>query len=238
MGMTSRRKAERLIAEGLVTVDGAVASLGLKVLPGDHDIRIDDKVLDHQRGMAPKVYWLLNKPDFTLVSHSKDQGKERIYDLPSLKKVPFSLSAVGRLDYRTQGLLFLSNDGPLIHRLTHPNYKIPRHYHALVSGKLTWEEIKKIRNGLKLKDGVVNQVDIEYLRGENLGHSSGSWYLVTVREGRNRLVRRLFEALDYKVVTLVRIGFGDICLPPALKPGHYQQLTAKEIRYLKRSVQL
>ena len=237
MGIASRREAEGLIKNGHVTVDGEVAHLGMKVGLGSHNIKIKNKAVS-LRSEVPKVYWLLNKPDFTLVSKKGEQDKQTIFDLPSLRKVPFPLSAAGRLDYRTTGLLLLSNDGELIHRLTHPSYKVPRHYHALVPGKLTAEQLASVRSGLKLQDGVVSDVKITYLDSQNLGKTSGSWYLVTVKEGRNRLVRRLFAHLDYKVLNLIRVGYGDLQLPRQLEPGKYQQLTSREVSYLKRAVRL
>ena len=114
--------------------------------------------------------------------------------------------AAGRLDYRTEGLLILSNDGDFVHKLTHPKYKLPRSYYVLVNGKLDSEQINQIENGIKLKDGMTLPTKLKVIHGKNLGKSQGTWYSITVYEGRNRLVRRLFEHFELNVVKLVRYG--------------------------------
>ena len=229
-GLTSRRQADTWISEGRVKINSKIAVLGDKVDPETDVIYLDDKpVLDKA---PPKVYWLLNKPDRTLCSHEKDGTKKRIFDLPKLKEVNFHLFSVGRLDYRTEGLLLLTNDGDLCHRLTHPKYKMPRHYMVLINGKLTVAEMRSLKTGVELQDGKAKCL-ISSAQGVNLGKSKGNWYYVTVYEGRNRLVRRLFEHFEHKVLKLVRNGFGDLRLDSKLKPGHYRQLTSAEIRSLK-----
>ncbi|SME90060.1 23S rRNA pseudouridine2605 synthase [Pseudobacteriovorax antillogorgiicola] len=180
---------------------------------------------------------MLNKPDFYLTSHKGDGGKDTVFDLPVLKNVPFKLNTVGRLDYRTEGLLLLSNDGAFIHHLTHPKYKMPRHYYALVNQKLSKDQEAEIKKGITLDDGKTGLVDIRHAQRMNLGKSQGSWYYLTVHEGRNRLVRRIFEHFDIKVVRLIRFGFGDLRLPEDLKPGEYRQLSSEEIAKLKKESQ-
>jgi len=148
--------------------------------------------------------------------------------------LPFLVSPVGRLDLRTEGLLLLTNDGDLAHQLTHPRNKVPRHYHVLISGRLTKEEEQKIASGaLVLEDGPVKKADIRYAHRHALGGSSGSWYMLTVYEGRNRIVRRMFETLGYKVVRLIRVGIGNLRMPEDLTPGDYRQLTADQLDQLK-----
>lgn len=148
------------------------------------------------------------------------------------------VSPVGRLDFRTEGLLLLTNDGELARRLMHPKFEVPRYYHVLVSGELRSGDEDAIRRGITLEDGPTSNVDIVFSNNVDLGKSKGSWYHVTVREGRNRLVRRLFEAINYKVIRLVRFGYGDLRLPQDLEPGGYRQLNSEEIRKLKHLVQL
>lgn len=181
---------------------------------------------------------MLHKPDEVLTARSDGFQRTTIYDLPVLKKVPFLVVPVGRLDYRTEGLLLLTNDGELANRLCHPKYHVPRQYHVLVGGKLTEEQEKAIRHGITLEDGPTGKVDLRYAHGKNLGASRGSWYMITVYEGRNRLVRRLFEHFGCKVVRLLRVGFGDLAMPEELKAGDYQQLTSEQIASLKRATQL
>lgn len=237
MGIASRREAERWISEGRVAVNGElVSSQGIKVDPSKDEIRLDGKILG--TALPPKVYWLLNKPDKVLTARVDSSDRMTLSDLPKLKKVNFSYSPVGRLDYRTEGLLLLSNDGELVNRLCHPKYKVPRTYHVLISGKLDKKAENGIRKGVRLDDGMTNPAELVYAHGKNLGKSKGSWYFITVYEGRNRLVRRLFESFDHKVVRLIRVSFGEIDLPDDLLPGEYQQLTSSDIRKLKKATDL
>lgn len=181
---------------------------------------------------------MLNKPDSFLTSREDDRGRPTIFDLPKLKGLPFIISPVGRLDYRTEGLLLLSNDGELVHRLTHPSFKVPRCYHVLANGKLTKEQEREIRSGLTLKDGPVRGTKIRSIQRQNMGATPGNWYDVTVAEGRNRLVRRIFEYFDLKVVRLIRYQYGELELPSDLAPGDYLQLTSDQIRALRKATQL
>ena len=237
LGVASRRQAESWISAGRIAINGQVLTeQGHKINPSEDQVTLDGKLI--QGKAPPRVYWLLHKPDQTLTSRPDDSGRPTIYDLPNLKKLKFQVPTVGRLDFRTEGLLLLTNDGKLAHRLMHPSYKMPREYHALVTGKLTDAQIKAIRAGLTLEDGPTQPVKLRYAHGRNLGQSRGSWYVVTVTEGRNRLVRRLFEYFDERVVRLIRVGFGTLRLPEELSPGDYRQLNSDEIRTLKSATQL
>lgn len=237
MGIASRREAETWISEGRISVNGRkVTEQGTKVTPGVDKIEIDGRLVASEP--PPRVYWLLHKPDEVLTTRADEFQRTTIYDLTSLKGLPFLVAPVGRLDYRTEGLLLLTNDGELANRLCHPKYKVPRYYHVLISGKLTAEEEAGIRSGVKLEDGPTERTELSYAEGRNLGASKGSWYRITVYEGRNRLVRRLFEHFNHKVVRLIRVGFGDINLPEDLKPGDYTQLSSSQIRALKKATGL
>lgn len=237
MGIASRREAETWITEGRVVVNGQkVTEQGTKITPGVDKIEIDGRVVGGEP--PPRVYWMLYKPDEVLTTRQDDFQRTTIYDLPQLKKLPFLVAPVGRLDFRTEGLLLLTNDGELANRLCHPKYKVPRHYHVLISGKLTEQEQSAIRAGVRLEDGMTERCQLSYAEGKNLGASRGSWYRITVFEGRNRLVRRLFEHFNHKVVRLIRVGFGDIVLPEDLKPGEYRQLKSDQIKLLKQATGL
>ena len=236
-GVASRREAEQWIDEGKVFVNGKLVT--------EQGLRIDpqvDKVTVLGRHISdvppPRVYWLLNKPDMVLTSRPDGTGRLSIYDLYSTRDLQFLVSPVGRLDFRTEGLLLLSNDGELVHRLAHPKYKVPRYYNVLIDGRLSHEEESFIRRGIELEDGLTGKTELIFAHSVNLGQSRGSWYFITVYEGRNRLVRRLFEYFGFKVVRLVRYGFGDLRLPDDLPAGQYRQLTPSEIKYLKETVQL
>jgi len=237
LGIASRREAERWLEAGLISVNGKVVTeMGMRIDPESDQVMVKGKLVENKA--PPRVYWLLNKPDKVLTARSDDRERETIYDLPKLKKISYLVSPVGRLDYRTEGLLLMTNDGELANRLCHPKYKVPRQYYALANRKLTDDELKQIREGIKLEDGMTQKIKITFDNGMKMGASKGAWYDVTVNEGRNRLVRRLFEHFDVKVVKLLRYAFGDIFIPPSLVPGDYQQLTPEQIAKLKASAQM
>jgi 23S rRNA pseudouridine2605 synthase len=237
LGIASRREAEKWISEGRLAVNGKVVKeLGTKVNTESDRVALDGKALTSK--VPPKVYWLLHKPDKILTARSDElTNKPTIYDLPMVAKSKFLVSPVGRLDFRTEGLLLLTNDGELSYRLCRPEYHVPREYQVLLDGRLTKEEEQQIKKGIVLEDGPVKDVKIAYVHGANMGVSTGSWYMVTVHEGRNRLVRRLFEHFNKRVVRLIRVGFGDIRLPGDLPAGEYRQLTTEEVLTLRKSTE-
>jgi len=236
-GIASRREAEGWIEEGKVFVNGKlVTEQGMRIDPDTDKVTVLGRHINNTP--PPRVYWLLNKPDMVLTSRPDGTSRMTIYDLHSTRDLQFLVSPVGRLDYRTEGLLLLSNDGELVHRLAHPKYKVPRYYNVLIDGRLSYEEESALRRGIELEDGITGKSEVIFAHSVNLGQSRGSWYFITVFEGRNRLVRRMFEHFGFKVVRLVRYGFGDLRLPDDLPAGDYRQLTNSEIKYLKDSVNL
>lgn len=237
MGIASRREAEKWISEGRLAVNGKIVKeLGTKVNVDTDRVALDGKQVKTK--VPPKVYWLLNKPDKTLTARSDElTNKPTIYDLPMVAKAKFLVSPVGRLDFRTEGLLLLTNDGELSYKLCRPEYHVPREYQVLLDGRLSKEEELQIKKGITLEDGPVQDVKIAYVHGANMGVSTGSWYMVTVHEGRNRLVRRLFEHFNKRVVRLIRIGFGEIRLPNDLPAGEYRQLTTDQVATLRQSTE-
>lgn len=235
IGLCSRRTAEQWMNENRLKINGKFARPGDRVSVGSDQVELDGQPI--RNTPAPKIYWIFNKPDGYLTAHKPQEGKPCIYELPRLKNLSFHMFPAGRLDYRTEGLLLLTNDGELSYRLCHPRYKQPRKYQVLVNGKLTKAQLLSLRSGITLEDGPVN-CEIGHAHSVPLGKSKGCWYLVTVREGRNRLVRRMFEHLNLKVLRLIRYGFGNLRLSEELLPGHYRQLHAKEIQQIKKSVSL
>lgn len=231
LGITSRREAELWITEDRITVNKKPASIGQKIDP-DHDlVRIDEVLV--QPKAPPRVYWLLNKPDKVLTSRKSIGKQQTLYDLPCLAGIKFLVAPVGRLDYRTEGLLLLSNDGELVHRLSHPKYKLVRRYEVQTKELLPGVHGKKpVQQTLELEDGSCT-FEIAHLRS-----SMGNWYRISVQEGRNRLVRRIVTHMGTEVTRLIRTHFGELELPRDLPPGSYRQLSSNEISYLKKSVGL
>lgn len=216
-GIASRRKAEELIAEGRVAVNGAIARTGQSVNPARDRITVDGKVV----ATAPTAAtWIvLNKPPGVLTTASDPEGRKTVFDLVDAKP---GLTYVGRLDYMTEGVLLLTTDGAAAHRLTHPSTEVERSYRALVRGDGP-AAVRAARKGVELEDGIVQPLDVE-------AHSisRGLWELdLTIREGRTREVRRLCEALGLEVERLVRTRFGPVTLGK-LAPGETRNLTRTE----------
>jgi pseudouridine synthase len=227
-GVASRRAAEQLIAEGRVSVNGAtVREMGTKADPASDDIRVDGRRI---KSAAPLRYILLNKPAGYITTRSDPQRRPTVIDL--LRGVREYVYPVGRLDYDTAGLLLLTNDGDLAARLTHPRHGIERTYEARVAGVPDADAIERLRKGIPLDGRRTLPADVTLL---NRGRTARDGVLVmTIREGRNRQVRRMCEAVGHPVRALTRTRIGPIS-DKRLKPGMWRELRDEEIRDLKRA---
>lgn len=232
-GVASRRHAEQLILEGKVQVNGQkVTELGTKVRPTDI-VTVDGRKL--QRSQKPSYeYYLLNKPTGYITSVTDPQGRRTVMDL--MKGVKQRIYPVGRLDYDTSGLLVLTNDGDLAHRLMHPRFGVDKTYRVEVKGTIPHHALERLRNGVELEDGKTAPARVRILPRTNQG--SLQPVEITIHEGRNRQVRRMFDAVGFPVVTLERIQFGPLRLDDNLKVGTYRSLTAKEVQELRKAVKL
>jgi len=229
-GIASRRGADELISKGLVEVNGCVVSeLGFKVNPTD-EVTVDGMTLSQKE--IRKRLFLFHKPDLTLTSRASDDHKKTIFQLDSMKALPANAQAVGRLDFRSEGLLILTNDGDLSYALMHPRFSVEKTYAVFLNDLYTPDITEKLLNGIHLEDGLARAVKVRKGGKEQLGKSQGQWVEITVTEGRNRLVRRMFEALGYKVLRLVRTAIGDVLLPSELKPGEVREALPVERKYL------
>jgi 23S rRNA pseudouridine2605 synthase len=217
-GVASRRAAERLIADGRVSVDGAVATDPARDVGAEHDVRFDGRPV----AAEPHAVYLLNKPAGVVSTAHDPQGRPTVVQLvPS----PQRLYPVGRLDADTTGLILLTNDGELAHRLTHPSFEVPRTYRALVRHPPVKEPaLRALREGIELEDGLTAPAKVRRLTADRLE--------LTIHEGRKRQVRRMCEAVGHPVRALERVAFGPLRLG-ALEPGEHRRLTPAEVERLR-----
>jgi 23S rRNA pseudouridine2605 synthase len=226
-GVASRRAAEKLIAEGRVTVNGeTVREMGTKADPARDDIRVDGRRITSAERLR---YILLNKPAGYVTTRSDPQRRRTVIDL--LHGVNEYVYPVGRLDYDTQGLLLLTNDGELTARLTHPRHEVERTYEAHVAGVPDDEALDRLRSGLPL-DGHRTLPAAVVLLNKARRDRDGV-LLITIREGRNRQVRRMLEAVGHPVQALRRVRFGPLGVR-GLKPGEWRELSPDEVEKLKK----
>ena len=218
-GITSRRNAENLILAGKVTVDGKIIKeLGAKFDATKNKICVDGKILKFD---AEKIYILLNKPRGYVCTAKDERGRKTVLDLIN---IPERVFPVGRLDLNSEGLLLLTNDGELMNALIHPKFKINKTYRAKISGEVTEEKLDKLRAGIELEDGLTAPAEI-FLIEENLVE-------ITIHEGRNRQIRRMFAAIGCDVKRLKRINFAGLTLD-GVAVGKFRRLTSAEIKNLK-----
>ncbi len=225
-GVASRRKVEEMIAEGLVTVNGRVAVIGEKADPAIDHIKVGQKKIS---GSEPKVYVVMNKPRGVITSLSDPEGRKTVMDF--LKGVRVRIFPVGRLDYHSEGLLILTNDGELANRLMHPSSKVDKVYHVKIREKLSDSEISRLRRGIRLDDGITAPAIVKPLPASD----RGSWVEITIHEGRQRQVRRMFEAVGHLVQRLRRVRIGPLALG-GLKAGESRLMSQDELTKLSRSI--
>ncbi len=225
-GIASRRKAEEMILEGRVTVNGKVAALGMKAdFEKDH-IKVDGRLI---RGFEPKVYIMLNKPAQCITSLYDPEGRPTIKDF--LKGVKVKAFPVGRLDYDSEGLLLLTNDGELANAILHPKKEIPKTYLVKVEGIIDDAGIQKLEKGIKLEGHITAPARVKKVKKAAVN----SWIEITIHEGKKRQVRRMCEKIGHPVLKLTRTKIDGIELG-SLRSGEYRYLTPEEIKKLKNEV--
>ncbi|KWF01113.1 23S rRNA pseudouridine(2605) synthase RluB [Burkholderia pseudomultivorans] len=231
-GMGSRREMEELIIAGRVSVNGEPAHIGQRIMPTDQ-VRINGKPVKRKLPNKPPRVLLYHKPTGEIVSHADPEGRPSVFDrLPPMKTAKWL--AVGRLDFNTEGLLMLTTSGDLANRFMHPRYSVEREYAVRVVGELTEASRQKLLHGVELDDGPANFLRIRDGGGEGTNH----WYHVALAEGRNREVRRMFEAVGLMVSRLIRTRHGPIPLPRGLKRGRWEELDEAQVRKLMATVGL
>ena len=231
-GLGSRREMEELVRASRVTVNGEPARIGARVGPNDV-IRVEGRLVRGAERKRPPRVLLYHKPEGEIVSRDDPAGRASVFDrLPPVRGAKWL--AVGRLDYNTGGLLLLTTEGELANRMMHPRYGLEREYAVRVRGRLTEEQLARLCSGIPLDDGMARCDAVE----DGGGEGTNRWYRVVIREGRNRVVRRLFEALGLTVSRLMRVRFGSVTLPPRLKRGQYVELPPREVQHLLASLDL
>lgn len=230
-GLGSRREAEKWIAEGRVTVNGKVATVGDRVAPDDRLVVDGRPVSQQQQRHRVLIY---NKPTGEIVSRDDPQGRPSVFDrLPRIRGGRWI--AVGRLDFNTSGLLLFTTDGELANRLMHPSFQIEREYVVRVMGEVTDAKLQNMRDGVMLEDDVARFSDIQKGQQED---GANNWYYVVLMQGRNREVRRLWESQGLVVSRLKRVRYGNILIPSAVRAGRYADLEPKQIKELYNLVKL
>jgi len=228
-GIASRREAERLITEGRVTVNGCmVTQLGTKVDPTRDKVKVDGRLV---KSFPEKMYVVLNKPAGYVSTLKDSQGRPVVTDL--LGSITTRVFPIGRLDYDAEGLLLLTNDGELAHRLQHPRYRVSRTYEVKVKDIPTDDELSCLRKGIQLEDGFTLPAKVTFLKRAIKNY----WLKITIYEGRNKQVKRMFGAIGHPVIKIKRVRFGPLRLGSLLR-GQFLHLTKDEIKKLYTLVAL
>ena len=223
-GLGSRRDMEDLIVSGRVSVNGEPAHIGQRILPSDH-VRINGKLIQRRVSKKPPRVLVYHKPAGEIVSHNDPDGRPSVFDrLPTMKAGKWL--AVGRLDFNTEGLLLFTTSGDLANRLMHPRYGIDREYAVRTLGELEEGMRQKLLAGVELEDGLAQFSKIADGGGEGIN----KWYRVVIGEGRNREVRRMFEAIGLTVSRLIRTRYGAMTLPSGLKRGRWEEMDENTVR--------
>jgi 23S rRNA pseudouridine2605 synthase len=227
-GLASRRKAETLIAAGRVTVNGKVVTeLGTKVDPSKDHVKVDGK---HLSQAQPFVYLLLNKPKNVMSTLDDPGGRTTVKDY--LRGVSVRVFPVGRLDFDSEGLMLLTNNGDLSQALLHPRYHVPKTYLIKVKGILTEEKIRQLERGVKLEDGMTGPATVKKIKKAEMN----SWLEITIGEGRKHQVRRMLESVGHPVIKLMRVKMGPLSLGD-LASGEFRFLTDREANALRELVE-
>lgn len=231
-GLGARREIERWIEQGRVTVDGKPAKLGDRV-ESQQSIRLDGHIIPRAKTLAGTRVLAYYKPEGEVCTRSDPRGRPTVFDhLP--KPSTGRWVTIGRLDINTTGLLLLTTDGDLANRIMHPSHEVEREYAVRVFGRVNEEVFHKVKTRVELEDGPARFDSIRDAGGEGKNH----WYHVTLREGRKREVRRVWEAVGVKVSRLIRIRFGPVSLPRNLRAGRWKELDSAAVAALRAAADL
>lgn len=223
-GITSRRRADELIKNGNVKINGSTAKeLGISVNPGDL-VEVNGRIVESSDKL---IYIMLNKPKGCVTTMSDDRGRLTVADLVS--DIDARIFPVGRLDCNTTGLLIMTNDGDMAHKLTHPRHEVTKTYRALVGGTVSKERISMLRRGVDIGGFVTSEARVEIIKRG----SRGTVVEIEIKEGKNRQIRKMFATVGNDVLELRRTAVGCVHLGHLME-GHYRKLKSKEVEYLKK----
>jgi 23S rRNA pseudouridine2605 synthase len=222
IGIGSRREIDKMVENKKIRVNGEYPEPGLKVNKKDK-IEIDGKLIG--KNSEKKVYYILNKPKKVISAVKDDRNRKTVVDIVKAKE---RIYPIGRLDYDTEGLILLTNDGDLYNKVIHPKSEIYKKYIVQAAGLIKKIKLGQLKAGIKLEDGLTLPAKVRFLREEG----STTWLTIAIREGKNRQVRRMFDAIGHRVINLQRVKIGRITLGD-LEVGEYRKLTKDEIKYLK-----
>ncbi len=227
-GIASRRAAEQLILEGRVRVNGKVVTeLGSRADAGNDHIKVDGKLINPKQ---PKTYLVLNKPAGYVTTMSDPEGRPIVQNL--LKGIKTRVYPVGRLDYNTEGMLLLTNDGDFAHLIMHPRHELPKTYLVKIKGVLVAEDVDKLEKGVYITEGRTGPAKVRLIRKEE----ANSWIEITIHEGKKRQVRRMLDHVGHSVIKLKRVKVGNLALGD-LPSGMCRHLTPAEVKGLREMAQ-
>lgn len=234
MGVSSRRLAEKLLLDRKIKVNGEIIeNLGHKVDPGEDVILVEGKLVRHKQ-LTSEVL-LLNKPERCITARSDPEGRRTVYHLDPMKGYEFEFTPVGRLDFLSAGLILLTNDGELAHRLMHPSFMVPRIYQVRIASKLSPEQMEAMLTGIGLPEiGFSKVAKVKPLSKSDYLKPKHMQYELVLEEGKNRVIRRIMEFFEKNVYELVRVAYAGVTLPVDLKPGEVKKLNMDEVQQLKK----
>ncbi len=221
LGVASRRQVDKMIEAGEIKINGELPEIGQKVDPSD-EIDVNGKIIGKE---VKKVYYLLNKPQQVLSATSDPTDRKLVVDFI---KCPERIYPIGRLDYDTEGIILMTNDGDVVNKILRSSSKIYKTYVAKVKGKISERKIMLLEEGIYLEDGLTLPAKAKILEYEK----NYTWVEIQIREGRNRQVRRMFSEVGYPVMFLRRIGIGKFKIGD-MRPGQYRKLSNSEVKYIK-----
>lgn len=222
VGIGSRREIDKMVEEQRIKVNGKFPNAGDKINKKDK-IEIDGNPINSTT--EKKVYYVLNKPKKVISAVKDDRGRRTVLDFIKTKE---RIYPVGRLDYDTEGMIILTNDGDMYNKVIHPKGEVYKKYQIQAAGIIKKIDLGRLKAGIKLDDGLTLPAKVRFLREEG----STTWLTVSIREGRNRQVRRMLDAIGHRVISLTRVKIGTIPMGD-LESGKYRQLTKDEVKYLK-----